>query len=57
MTGLQKMLKIFGEMEFLSDGKKVIWVWDYANDKPRIKSEMTKEEIIASDKAKYIPKP
>lgn len=51
------MLKIFGEMEFLSDGKKVIWVWDYANDKPRIKSEMTKEEIIASDKAKYIPKP
>ena len=56
MTGLQKILKVFGEMEFSSDGKKVVWVWDYANDKPRIKSEMTKDEITASDKAKYKPK-
>ena len=35
------------------DGSKVVWLWDYANDKARLKSEMTKDEIMASDKAKY----
>lgn len=35
-----------------ASGKKVIWLWDYANDKPRLKTEMTKEEIMASEKAK-----
>lgn len=51
------MLKLFGKMEVISDGKKVIWVWDYANDKPRIKSEMTKEEILVSNKARKIQQP
>jgi hypothetical protein len=32
------------------NGKK--WVWDYANDRPRIKSEMSKEEIKASKQAR-----
>ena len=35
-----------------ANGKKVIWLWDYVNDKPRLKSEMSKEEIKASEKAK-----
>lgn len=39
-----------------ADGTKVVWVWDYANDKPRLKSEMTKEEIMASERAKYLGK-
>ena len=30
-----------------------LWLWDYVNDKPRLKSEMTKEEIKASEKAKW----
>ena len=36
-----------------ANGKKVTWVWDYKNDKARLKSEMTKEEISESEKAKY----
>ena len=36
-----------------ANGNKVIWLWDYANDKPRLKSEMSKEEITASEKAKW----
>lgn len=35
------------------NGKKVIWLWDYANDKPRIKTEMSKAEIMESEKAKW----
>lgn len=30
----------------------VTWLWDYVNDKPRIKTEMSKEEIMASENAK-----
>lgn len=36
-----------------ANGKKVVWVWDYATDQPRLKSEMTKDEIAASEKAKW----
>ena len=52
--GFQKILKIYGEMKATDkNGNSVTHVWDYALDKPRIKSEMTKEEISASEKAKY----
>ena len=52
--GLARICKMYGSME-VSDAnvKKVIWLWDYANDKPRLKEEMTKEEIAASEKAKW----
>lgn len=52
--GLQKVLKMCGRM-YVSDrsGKKVYWLWDYANDKARLESDMTKEEINASEKAKF----
>lgn len=36
------------------NGKKVTWLWDYVNDKPRLKTEMTKEEIMASEKVKWM---
>jgi major membrane immunogen (membrane-anchored lipoprotein) len=53
MGRLAKICKIYGEMEARGvNGKKVVWVYDYANNKPRIKSEMTKEEIALSEKAK-----
>lgn len=53
MAGLAKLCKMFGSMKITdANGNKVTWVWDYANDKPRLKSEMTKEEIIESEKAK-----
>lgn len=44
---------MYGSMKVTADGKSVTWVWDYANDRPRLKSEMTKDELAASEKAKY----
>lgn len=53
--GFQRILKIYGEMEATdSKGNSVTHVWDYANDKPRIKSEMSKEEIAESEKVKWM---
>jgi len=48
MTGLQRTLKQYGQMNVGG----VVWVWDYHKGEPRIKSEMTKEEIRLSNKAK-----
>ena len=54
MSGLKEMCKRYGSVEVVgSNGKKVIWVWDFANDTLRLKSEMSKEEIAASEKAKW----
>lgn len=49
MSGLQDLLKTYGKMKV----GNVLWVWDYSTDKPRKKSEMTKQELAASEKAKY----
>jgi hypothetical protein len=38
MSGLAKLCKLYGKIK-VGD---VLWVWDYAQDMPRIKSEMTK---------------
>jgi len=46
MSGLQRILKDHGFMNV----NGVMWAWDYVNDLPRIKSEMTKDEISASEK-------
>ena len=57
MAGLQRLLKMYGQISVQdATGKKVLWLWDYANDKARLKSEMTKEEIMASEKAKWTKK-
>jgi len=54
MGGLARLCKMYGQIDVTdANGKKVIWVWDYANDKPRLKSEMTKDEIKASEIAKW----
>jgi hypothetical protein len=49
MSGIRHICKQFGSV--VINGKK--WVWDYANDRPRVKSEMSKEEIKASKQARY----
>lgn len=55
MGGLVRVCKMYGSMDVTgTDGKKVTWLWDHANDKPRLKTEMTKEEITASEKAKWM---
>ena len=54
MGGLAKICKMYGSIEVSdANGKKVTWLWDYKNDKARLKSEMTKEEIEESEKAKW----
>ena len=54
MGGLARICKMYGSMEVSdANGKKVIWLWDYANDKPRLKTEMSKSEIMESEKAKW----
>jgi len=54
MGGLARICKMYGSMEVSdANGKKVTWLWDYKNDKPRLKSEMTKEDIAESEKAKW----
>jgi hypothetical protein len=55
MTGLQKVLKSTGRIIVQSGSESVTWVWDYANDRPMIEKEMTKEEIKASEIAKWMP--
>lgn len=56
MGGLKKICKYYGRMEVTNpQGQTVIWLWDYVADKPRLKSEMSKEEIKASNKAKLNP--
>lgn len=55
MAGLARMCKMYGSIEVTdANGKKVTWLWDYVNDKPRLKTEMTEDEILASEKAKWM---
>lgn len=49
MAGLARILKMHGRMQV----NNVMWVWDYAQDKARLESEMTKEETKASEIAKW----
>lgn len=52
--GLQRVCKLYGSMTVKdNNGKSVRWLWDYANDKARLESEMTKEEIAASERTKW----
>jgi hypothetical protein len=49
MSGLRHICKQYGSI--VINGTE--WVWDYANDRPRVKSEMTKEEIKQSNQHKH----
>lgn len=51
MSGLQRILKAYGRMKC----GNVMWAWDYANDKPVVESEMTKEQKTASERARWMP--
>jgi len=55
MGGLARICKMYGKIKMTdTNGKKVTWIWDYVNDQPRLKTEMTKDEIAASEKAKWM---
>jgi hypothetical protein len=49
MAGLANICKQFGSIKI----QGIEWVWDYVQNKPRKKSEMSKQEITASEKAKW----
>lgn len=53
MAGLQKLLQLYGAMDVSANGNTERWVWDYAQNKSRLKKEMTHEEWKASEKVKY----
>lgn len=56
MSGLARICKMYGRMECSDQhGKKVVWVWDYANDEPVHQKEMPSgsERWKASEKAKW----
>ena len=52
--GLQRVLKQCGEIKVttLNSGTET-WVWDYKNDKPILKSEMTHEMWCESEREKH----
>ena len=55
MAGLANICKMYGSVVVTdNNGNEVTWLWDYANNKPRLKSEMTAEEIKASEMAKWM---
>ena len=55
MNGVARICKLYGSIEAVDkNGKKVIWLWDYVNDKAMLKTEMSKHEIMASEKANRI---
>ena len=49
MAGLRMICKMYGGMTI----NGVEWIWDYHKDEPRLKKEMTKEELKLSEKAKW----
>jgi hypothetical protein len=49
MNGLAKICKLYGGMTV----QGVKWVWDYAQDRPRLASEMTAKEKAESERAKW----
>jgi hypothetical protein len=51
MGGLRRICKMYGGMKI--DG--VEWVWDYNKDEPRLKNQMTEEELRLSERAKWKP--
>lgn len=51
--GLKKILKLYGAMSVSAKGNTEKWVWDYAQDKSRMRKEMTDEEWAASEKVKW----
>ena len=47
MEKISRLWKMHGSIEVTdANGNKVVWLWDYANDKARLKTQMT--TIIAT---------
>jgi len=53
MGGIRNICRAYGGLKVTQNGKTVEYVWDYIKDKPRPKSEMTKEELEANERHKF----
>lgn len=54
MTGLQRICKAYGGMKFKGqNGETVEWVWDYKQDRARLKAEMDEEARAQSEREKW----
>ena len=54
MGGLARICKMYGSLKATdNNGKTVEWYYDYVQDKPRIRSEMTHEEWCASERIRW----
>lgn len=57
MSGLAKLCKLYGQIDVTdAKGNKSTFIWDYKKDRPVLKSEITKGEIMESEKAKWMKK-
>lgn len=50
MGGLRRLCKLYGRITI----QGVKYVWDYAQDKPRVEKEMTMEEWAKSERIKWL---
>lgn len=56
MSGLVRVLRLHGAMTAIDkNGRKVEWLWDYANEVPVTKEDMPKgsERRAASERARW----
>lgn len=54
MAGLRMICKLCGGLKFKDrEGNVIEYVWDYARDEPRRKSDMDAEAKAASERAKW----
>ena len=53
MGGLRNICRAHGGLKVTQNGKTVEYIWDYIKDEPRLKSDMTKEELEANERFKY----
>lgn len=55
LSGLQKICKLYGAIDVKDDrnGQTVRWVWDYAQDKAVLESELTGKRWKISERARW----
>lgn len=52
-NGLKKILQLYGAMSVTANGNTERFVWDYSQNKSRLRKEMTDEEWKASEKVRW----
>ena len=53
MAGLANLCKLYGRLKVTVDGVTINYVWDYAQDKAVDGATQTREQKMASERAKH----